>query len=81
MQTNNIKPQYGKVFIAGFGPGNPELLTIKTSRLLDIADIIYHDDLLDAGYLDRFSARITSYNVCYTKLLRVFDQVSQNIII
>ncbi len=56
MQTNNIKPQYGKVFIAGFGPGNPELLTIKTSRLLDIADIIYHDDLLDAGYLDRFSA-------------------------
>lgn len=51
---NNITK--GKVTIAGFGPGNPELLTVKAYNALNIADIIFYDDLLDASYLDRFSA-------------------------
>ena len=51
---NNITK--GKVTIAGFGPGNPELLTVKAYNALNSADIIFYDDLLDASYLDRFSA-------------------------
>ena len=46
----------GKVNIAGFGPGNPDLLTVKAHRLIQEADIIYYDDLLDNNYLNQFKA-------------------------
>lgn len=47
---------WGNVTIAGFGPGNPELLTVKALSALQEADAIFYDDLLDASYLDRFEA-------------------------
>nr|WP_321408753.1 uroporphyrinogen-III C-methyltransferase [uncultured Carboxylicivirga sp.] len=46
--------KYGQVHIVGFGPGNPELLTIKAHRLLQEADVIFYDDLIDQNYLDQF---------------------------
>jgi len=46
----------GKVFITGFGPGDPELLTIKALKAIESADIIYYDDLVDKDYLKNFSA-------------------------
>ena len=30
----------GKVFLAGSGPGDPELITLKTYRLIQEADVI-----------------------------------------
>jgi uroporphyrin-III C-methyltransferase/precorrin-2 dehydrogenase/sirohydrochlorin ferrochelatase len=48
------RKKYGKVYIAGFGPGDPELLTIKAYRALQQADIIFHDCLLNKEYLDNF---------------------------
>ena len=35
-----------KVFLAGAGPGDPELLTLKTARLLDSAEVVLHDSLV-----------------------------------
>lgn len=52
----DLRMDYGRVAIAGFGPGNPELLTIKTQRLIEEADIIFHDDLLDDAYLNAYEA-------------------------
>ena len=49
------RDSFGKVYIAGFGPGDPELLTLKTNRLLHEADIIFYDDLLDSTHLDQFN--------------------------
>ncbi len=46
----------GKVFLVGFGPGNPELMTIKADDLCHEADIIFYDDLLDCTSLDKYSA-------------------------
>ena len=40
-----------RVFLAGAGPGDPELLTVKTLRLLQTADIILHDSLVSAEIL------------------------------
>lgn len=47
--------QKGKVFLLGFGPGNPELLTIKGEHLLQQADVIFYDDLLDSNALSKYS--------------------------
>lgn len=40
-----------RVYLVGAGPGDPELLTVKGSRLLQRADIILHDDLVSAEIL------------------------------
>lgn len=37
--------KYGKVYLAGAGPGDPELLTIKTKRLIEECDVIIYDHL------------------------------------
>lgn len=34
------------VFLAGAGPGDPELLTLKTARLLATAEVVLHDSLV-----------------------------------
>ena len=40
-----------KVFLAGAGPGGADLLTVKTLRLLETADIVLHDSLVGADVL------------------------------
>ncbi len=50
----DCRKKYGKVYIAGFGPGDPELLTIKAQQALQQADIIFYDSLLDDTYLENF---------------------------
>ena len=39
------------VFLAGAGPGDPDLLTVKTQRLLRQAEIVLHDSLVSAEIL------------------------------
>jgi len=53
--SQDIRKQYGKVFLVGFGPGNPDLLTIGGEKALKQADIIFYDDLLDENYLNNFT--------------------------
>lgn len=47
----NLLNRQGRVTLVGFGPGNPDLLTIAGDRALREADIIFHDDLIDKTYL------------------------------
>jgi uroporphyrin-III C-methyltransferase len=42
------------VWLVGFGPGDPELLTIKGYKLLKKADIIFYDDLINKEFLLKF---------------------------
>ena len=44
---------YGKVWIAGAGPGDAGLLTLRTAELIEEADVIVYDALLSAEILSR----------------------------
>jgi len=54
--SRDIRKQFGKVTLVGFGPGNPDLLTIGGEKALKQADIIFYDDLLDETYLNNYPA-------------------------
>ncbi len=55
-EKKDIRKNYGKVWLVGFGPGDPGLLTIKGQELLKTADIIFFDDLLNKDFLNQFKA-------------------------
>jgi uroporphyrin-III C-methyltransferase/precorrin-2 dehydrogenase/sirohydrochlorin ferrochelatase len=42
----------GSVALVGAGPGDPDLLTLKAVRALQLADVILFDDLVSTGVLD-----------------------------
>lgn len=42
----------GMVWLVGAGPGDPELLTRKAARLIETADVVFHDALVGPGVLD-----------------------------
>jgi len=47
-QTNTIS---GKVYITGAGPGDPELITLKGKRVLEEADVVIYDRLVNPELL------------------------------
>jgi uroporphyrinogen III methyltransferase/synthase len=51
----DLRTGYGQVILVGFGPGNPDLLTLGGDKALTAADIIYHDDLVDKEFLQKYA--------------------------
>ena len=49
--SKSILDKQGFVSLVGFGPGAPDLLTIKAAKAIDATDIIFYDDLIDDSYL------------------------------
>ena len=53
----------GRVFLVGAGPGDPELLTVKASRLLQTADVVLYDELVSPEILKLTSPTAQLHNV------------------
>ena len=47
----------GKVIIAGAGPGDPDLITIKLMERLAIAEVIIVDRLVNPEIIDRYASK------------------------
>ncbi|MHA7233687.1 SAM-dependent methyltransferase, partial [Burkholderia pseudomallei] len=42
----------GKVYLIGAGPGAADLITVRGARLLEQADVVLHDALVEPAMLD-----------------------------
>src|SRR3984957_9386226 len=56
-------PRRGKIYLAGAGPGDPELLTVRAHRLLGQAGLVLHDDLVPPPILSLAGAGAEIVNV------------------
>lgn len=53
----------GKVYLAGAGPGDPGLLTVKTKKLIQQADVILYDRLIGDSILSLLPESKETYDV------------------
>lgn len=53
----------GKVYIVGAGPGDPELMTVRATRLLRDADVVLHDSLVGRRIVESIAGGVRVVNV------------------
>ncbi|MBW2182560.1 MAG: uroporphyrinogen-III C-methyltransferase [Deltaproteobacteria bacterium] len=73
-----MKKDIGKVYIVGAGPGDPGLITVKGLRLLEMADVIVYDHLINFNLLDWAKPNAEKINVGKQVGKRILQQKEIN---
>jgi uroporphyrin-III C-methyltransferase len=68
----------GAVWLVGAGPGDPELLTLKALKILQIADVIVHDGLVSDEILDLAPASARRISVAKRRSRHSYSQDEVN---
>jgi len=68
----------GKVFLIGAGPGDPDLLTLKAARLLQSANVVFHDALVSHEILALISPTAPRIDVGKRRGFRLLTQSDIN---
>ena len=58
-----MKPESGKVWLVGAGPGDPDLLTCKAARLLGDAEAVVYDRLVSRAVMELVPHGVTRIDV------------------
>ena len=62
--TGDASPSSGgKVYLVGAGPGDPDLLTVRARRIIDTADLVMYDSLVDERVVEGLPAGTTTIDV------------------
>jgi len=64
----------GAVWLVGAGPGDPDLLTIKALKILQIADVVVHDGLVSDEILELAPASARRISVAKRKSRHSYSQ-------
>ena len=56
MLSRGMSARAGWVYLVGAGPGDPGLLTLRAAELLQSAELVLHDELLDQAVLEHVPA-------------------------
>jgi uroporphyrin-III C-methyltransferase len=64
----------GAVWLVGAGPGDPELLTLKALKVLQIADVVVHDGLVSDEILELAPAAARRISVAKRKSRHSYSQ-------
>ncbi len=64
---SDVRRRYGKVWLVGYGPGDPELMTVKGQRLTEEADVVFYDDLS----INQFTVHNSQFTVSIEKFIYV----------
>ncbi|MCP3660473.1 MAG: uroporphyrinogen-III C-methyltransferase [Bacteroidetes bacterium] len=72
----DIREKYGTVYLVGFGPGEPDLLTIKADKILESIDVILYDNLVSLNSLHKY--KVEKIYVGKKRNNHVMDQDSIN---
>ena len=69
-----VPTTYGKVWLVGAGPGDPDLLTLRAARLIMQAKVIVHDGLVDPAILALASPKARLISVAKSRSRHTLQQ-------
>ena len=73
-----VKMGDGIVYLVGAGPGDPDLISVKGLRIIEIADVIVFDRLVDKRLLDKSRNDAILIDVGKGRDFKQMDQISIN---